>query len=189
MSEKKLLDSVITGLEKRNDFKGRWCEHYSEKCKNYLESYGDTNDDCGHNCEYCEKFKWAVNRAKHYEEKLGISWKEILKSWEDDRTSWFMNYYQDAHQPLINSDNVFVFETVGELIEKCGNQFICPNCKGISSDPYECNSGKMIGKKVCDWKSYGLFPSGTCFCYVKEVRKGTRIFIPMALQKGVEHED
>lgn len=177
----RLLNSVIKGLEAKNDFKGRWCEHYTDKCKEYLKSYGDNQSGCGHTCEYCEKYKWAVDRAKHYEEKLGISWKEILKSWEDDRTYWFMNYYQDAEQPLIDSDNVFVFETVEELREKCGQQFICPHCKGISTDPYECNSGKKVHKKVCDWKSYGLFQHDLVFCYVKSMKKGTKIFMPVSL--------
>ena len=186
----RLLNDVIKGLEAKKDFRSRWCEHYTDKCKEYLKSYGDSQSDCGHNCEYCEKYKWAVDRAKHYEEKLGISWKEILKSWEDDRTYWFMNYYQDAEQPLIDSDNVFVFETVEELREKCGQQFICPCCKGISTDPYECNSGKKIGKKkICDWKSYGLFQHDLVFCYVKSMKKGTKIFMPVSLKNAKEVEE
>lgn len=182
----RLLNSVIDGLEAKSDFKGRWCEHYTDGCKEYLKSYGETQSDCGHKCEYCEKYKWAVDRAKHYEEKLGIPWKEILKSWEDDRSYWFMNYYQNAEQPLIDTDNVFVFETIDELKDKCGTEFICPACKGISTDPYECNSGKKVGRKICNWKSYGLFQHNLAFCYVKSERKGTKIFMPVAFVKESE---
>lgn len=180
----RLVKAVTRDLEDalQRDTLGRGCKEYSEACKEYLMSCGDTGADCGHSCEYCEKFKWAINRAKHYEEKLGIPWREILKSWEDGRSYWFMNYYQDCNQPLIDSDKVFVFEDAQELREKCGTQFICPNCKGISTDPYECNSGKKIKGKVCDWKSYGLFCFDTCYCYSKADRKGTRIFMPVALQ-------
>lgn len=178
----RLLNSVISDLEAKRDFASRWCQHYSKDCRSYLETYGDTKADCGHDCEYCAKYKWAIDRAKQYEEKLGIPWREVLKSWEDGRSYWFMNYYQDANQPAIESDNVFVFENVEEMREKCGKQFICPHCKGISSDPYECNSGKKVGKKVCDWKSYGLFNFGLCFCYAKAERRGARIFMPVALQ-------
>ena len=178
----RLLNSVISDLEAKRDFASRWCKHYSKDCRSYLETYGDTKADCGHDCEYCAKYKWAIDRAKQYGEKLGIPWREVLKSWEDGRSYWFMNYYQDANQPAIESDNVFVFENVEEMKEKCGKQFICPHCKGISSDPYECNSGKKVGKKVCDWKSYGLFSFGLCFCYVKAERKGNHIFMPVALQ-------
>ena len=179
----RLLNSVVDGLEAKKDFPGRWCEHYTERCKAYLETYGDTNADCGHDCEYCRTYKWAINRAKHYEEKLGIPWQEVLKSWEDDRSYWFLSYYQDCNQPLIESDDVFVFENAAELRAKCGNQFICPNCGGISTDPYKCNSGKEVKGKICDWKAYGLLQFGLCFCYCKEERKGTRIFMPVSLQK------
>lgn len=182
----RLIKSVVYDLESKRDFKSRWCEHYSDSCKTYLETYGDTNADCGHTCEYCEKFKWAINRAKHYEEKLGIPWREIMKSWEDDRTYWFMNYYQDCEQPLIDSDNVFVFESVQAFKDKCGQRFICPHCNGISTDPYKCNSDKRIGGKVCDWKAYGLLRSGLCFCYFKAENKGTHIFMPAALQNQTE---
>ena len=114
-----------------------------------------------------------------------------MKSWEDDRDYWYMNYYQDANQPLIDSENVFVFETVEELREKCGNQFICPCCKGISTNPYECNSGKKVNKKICDWKSYGLFQHSLAFCYVKSEKKGTKIFMPVSLKdkRKVEVEE
>lgn len=187
----RLVKAVARDLEQAldRDYLGRGCQNYSESCKSYLESYGDTNADCGHNCEYCEHFKWAINRAKHYEEKLGIPWKEVLKSWEDDRSYWFLNYYQDCNQPPIESENVFIFENVAELKEKCGKQFICPNCEGISTDPYECNSGKLVGRKRCDWKSYGLLQFGLCFCYCKEERKGTHIFVPVAFQDQMKSEE
>ena len=84
---------------------------------------------------------------------------------------------------VIESDDVFVFENAAELRAKCGNQFICPNCGGISTDPYKCNSGKEVKGKICDWKAYGLLQFGLCFCYCKEERKGTRIFMPFSLQK------
>lgn len=186
----RLVKSVVRDLLEaltRDGF-GRGCKDYTDSCKEYLETYGDTNADCGHKCEYCSKFKWAVDRAKHYEEKLGIPWKEVLKSWEDDRSYWFLNYYQDCNQPLIESDNVFVFENAAELRAKCGKQFICPHCKGISTNPYECNSGNEVNGKICCWKAYGFLRFGLCFCYCKEERKGTHIFMPVALQKTEKGE-
>ena len=181
----RLLNSIVAGLEDKRDFPGRWCGFYSKGCKAYLETYGDTNADCGQTCEYCEKFKWAINRAKLYEEKLGIPWREILKSWEDDRSYWFMNYYQDCNQPVPD----FVFENAAEFRAKCGNQFICPNCGGISTDPYKCNSGKEVKGKICDWQAYGLIQFGLCYCYCKEERKGTHIFMPVSFQKKPSTEN
>lgn len=179
----RLLESVIKGLEAKTDFKSRWCEKFNENCKDYLYNYGNQKKDCGYSCENCDKYRWIIDRAKHYEEKLGISWKEILSSWEDDRHYWFMNYYNESDQPLIEGDDVFVFENLQELYEKCGNEFICPACKGISTDPYECNSGKKIHGKCCDWKSYGLFQFGLAYVYVKSEKKGNKIFKPVKLYK------
>lgn len=54
---------------------------------------------CSH--KYCDKFKWIIDRAKHYAEKTGLNWEDILDSWEEDCNYWYMNYYQEAKQPLI----------------------------------------------------------------------------------------
>lgn len=137
-----------------------------------IGTYGEEGyKHCFH--EYCDKFKWVIDRAKHYGEKLGIPWEEILDSWEEDRTYWYMNYYQDCEQPLIDSDDVFVFESAEEMRKKVGNEFICPSCKKIGSDPYEC--------KHCGWKSYGFIQLRLTFIYCKKERKSTKCFMPKAL--------
>ena len=141
-----------------------------------------TEKKCSNKCEYCQKFKWAIDRAKHYGEKLGIPWKEVMRSWDEDMNYWYMNYYQECNQPKIESNNVFVFESVEEMREKIGTEFICPCCKGVSTNPYECNSGvKIKGNKICDWKSYGLFQFGLAFIYCKKERKSTKCFMPKLL--------
>lgn len=181
----KLLDDVIKDLEGKKDFPGRWCEYYSPECKEHLATYGDTHKDCGHKCEYCDKYKWTIDRAIHYGEKLGIPWNEILESWEEDRKYWFLNYYQEANQPKIDSDDVFVFESAEEMNKKVGTEFICPCCKGISTNPYECNTGKQVTKgKKCNWKAYGFLQSNLAFLYCKKERKGTKCFMPKALQRN-----
>jgi hypothetical protein len=53
---------------------------------------------CSH--KYCDKYKWVVERAKHYAEKTGKTFEEIIEIWEGNRTFWYMNYYQDCNQPL-----------------------------------------------------------------------------------------
>lgn len=185
----RLLEDVIRGLEEKKDFSGRWCEHYTDSCKTYLEKYGENPSDCGNKCEYCDKYKFAIDRAKHYEEKLGIPWQEVLQSWEEDRTYWYMNFYQECNQPKIESDNVFVFESAEELREKVGTEFVCPCCKGISTDPYECNSGVEISKgKKCDWKAYGFLQLNLAFLYCKKERKGTKCFMPKILMKKESEE-
>ncbi len=139
------------------------------------------------------KLDFAVNRAKHYEEKTGIPAGEILTSWESRRDYWYMNYYQDCKQPLIEGDSVRVFDTPDSLMEAIGKGgFRCPHCNGVSSDPYACNSGvrlKLInsGKKteLCNWKVYGLFGSlgKGVYVFVKSELRGENIFKPIAWEQ------
>jgi hypothetical protein len=53
--------------------------------------------------KYCDKYKWVIERAKHYAQKTGIPYEEIIEIWEEDRSYWYMNYYQDCNQPLNGS--------------------------------------------------------------------------------------
>ena len=39
----------------------------------------DKNENkCFH--RYCDKFKWIIDRAKHYAEKTGLNWEDIIDS-------------------------------------------------------------------------------------------------------------
>ena len=70
-----------------------------------IGKYGEPGyKHCTH--RYCDTFKWAIDRAKHYGEKLGIPWEEILNAWEAERDYWYMNYYQECKQPRIEGDRV-----------------------------------------------------------------------------------
>lgn len=146
-----------------------------------VQGVGISGKRCFH--LYCDKFTWVVERAKHYGEKLGLDWRDILAQWEADRTYWYMNYYQESNQPEIKGDKVRVFETVDEVLQSFGKrEFRCPACHGVSTDPNECNSGQTSGGKVCDWKSYGLFGAmgQGVFVYIKEKLRGQTIFMPLA---------
>lgn len=180
----KLVSSVVRDLQGKDS---RGCKDFCDKCEKALSDYAENGTECGNSCEFCSKYKWAIDRAKHYGEKLGIPWKEVIQSWEEDRRYWYMNYYQECNQPLIDSKDVFVFESAEEMREKVGKEFVCPCCKGISTDPYECNSGvKMNNGKPCDWKSYGLFQFDLAFIYCKKERKSTKCFMPKALIESEE---
>ena len=106
-----LIEAVAVGLREKRDFPGRWCEHFTEGCIERMRQYGETGALCEHKCEYCKSFKWAVDRAKHYEEKTGIPYLDVLKSWEEGRDYWFLNYYQDCKQPKIKDGQVRMFDT------------------------------------------------------------------------------
>lgn len=131
-----------------------------------------------------KKFDWVIERAKHYAEKTGLEAADILDAWENHRTYWYMNYYQDCNQPLMKGDEtVRVFETQDDLKNSIGKAgFRCPHCGGISKNPYECDSGLMVSGKTCDWKSYGLLGcmgKGAHF-FLKDKLRGETIFIPVA---------
>lgn len=140
----------------------------------------------GKNCfhAYCNKFKWTIDQSKHYGEKLQLNWEDVLASWEEDRSYWYMNYYQDSNQPTIKGDGVRTFETVQEMLESIGDkEFRCPCCEGISSNPYVCNSGQPMSKgKTCDWKVGGLFGDlgKGVFVYCKDKLRGETIFMPLS---------
>lgn len=179
-----LIETTARGLREKKDFASRWCEYFTEDCIEQLKAYAEFDKGCGHDCEYCQKFKWIIDRAKHYEDKLGIPWREILESWEEDRSYWYMNYYQDCEQPLIKSGKVRVFDTMEDFNESVKHsEYICPSCGKVSSDPYEC--------KGCGWKVYGLFGDlgKGIFVYIKEKKKGQTIFKPKAWSDKPQEEN
>lgn len=151
-----------------------------EKLKKAVEK--DVADSQGERC--IDKFNWIIDRAKHYGEKLGLNWEAVLDSWEEDRTYWYMNYYQECNQPKLDTDRVRVFETVEEMFQSIDDRkFRCPACGGISTNPYACNSGlEMSNEKICNWKVYGLFGDlgKGVFVYCKDKLKGETIFMPIA---------
>lgn len=136
---------------------------------------------CSH--KYCDRFAWAVNQAKHYSEKTGIAWETVLERWEAERDYWYMNYYQEAKVPRLDAEHVRVFETLADLLTSVGkSEFRCPACGGVSSNPYECNSGIKKDGKPCNWKVYGLFRDlgKGAFVFCKEQMQGNLIFMPLA---------
>lgn len=133
--------------------------------------------------DYRGKLAWAIDRAKHYAEKTGLTPETILDAWESKRDYWYMNYYQESCQPEIKADQVKVFETVADLLESVGNTgFRCPACKGVSKSPYECTTGIKTAGEVCDWQVYDLFGhiGRGISVFVKEKVAVQSIFMPVA---------
>jgi hypothetical protein len=170
---KKLLESVMKDVRGgQNCFSAAGC-NFNGRSK------------CSH--RYCDKLKWALDRANHYAEKTGLEAAEILNAWEGVRLYWYMNYYQDANQPLLTADHVRVFETQRALLESVGKEgFRCPVCRGISKNPYKCDTGLEMSKgKICDWKVYGLFRDlgKGVFVFVKDKMHGELLFMPVAWEQ------
>lgn len=51
---------------------------------------------------FLRKFRWVIGRAQHYAHILNVPIEEVLNRWEENRTYWWLNYYQDSHQPKCN---------------------------------------------------------------------------------------
>jgi DNA-directed RNA polymerase subunit M/transcription elongation factor TFIIS len=105
-----------------------------------------------------KKLEWIKEMVESYSKFLEIDKRDILQAFEDKRSYWSANYYQEANFPKLD-DKVKVFETQEELMEAVkSKKFICPACGQTQTSPYECNSGyKDKDGKICNWKSYGLF--------------------------------
>ena len=133
--------------------------------------------------DYRAKLDWVIKRVEHYAESTGLPPEAILDAWESKRDYWYMNYYQDACQPVISPGKVRVFDSTGDLLASIGQpQFRCPSCGGISTSPYKCTTGLKVGKQICDWKSYGLFGhlGKGISVFVKDKMAIEAIFMPIA---------
>lgn len=128
-------------------------EYYFEQIRKNL------NDDK----RFSKKLQWIKDRVKHYSDVLGFSEDDIIEKIEEKRTYWSANYYQECNFP--NLDKVVIFENLDQLFKVFpSRKFRCSICGGITTNPYECNSGtKRKDGKICDWKVYGLFKSHDSF--------------------------
>lgn len=143
--------------------------------------------------DYEAKFNWIIERAKAYAEICGVTYEQVLDVWEENRTYWYMNYYQESSQPLPDrKTKVYVVDSVDDLVNKIkehGNKgFRCSCCGGVTTKPYNCDSGlnPPKSKSICNWNTYGLFRGGVPIIYKKEMRS-EYIFKPLYLE-DLEHE-
>lgn len=201
MTVPKGINSLIASLSydlnedleryKRAGYRSRGCQFYSVECENKMRRYAEGGELCEHKCEYCNHFKWIIDRAKNYAEASGKSVFDILEAFESRRDYWYMNFYQECNQPKIKDGSVRIFDTNEAFRKSVGDKgFRCPACGGISHKPQECDSGIVKNGKVCDWKSYGLF--GTMgkgvHVFIIENLRLVEIFHPVAWE-GNKHVD
>lgn len=179
-----LKDAVLRDTkEAENCFNENGCDHEFQRMQPEtnprLIEMGFTRccravSKCSH--KFCNKYKWIIERAKHYAEKTEKTFEEILEVWESDRTYWYMNYYQECNQPLLEGNGFYLYEDwVTELKKRFGDdpkkwQFVCPSCGNIQTiqdfidynieNPegkvyYNC-IGRYVQGKGCDWTLGGL---------------------------------
>ena len=127
-----------------------------ENPKTYDELIEQIRANLNDDKRFAEQLEWIKQMVKNYSVKLKYSELEILTALEKHRNYWAANYYQEANYPDL--DKIDIFENLNELLAKFpSRKFICSCCGGITTNPYECNSG-IVRKdgKVCDWKTYGF---------------------------------
>jgi hypothetical protein len=105
-------------------------------------------------------------RIPEYAEAFGLSEHDVLEAIEGRRSYSAVGYYQEANFPSLTGVRVFENEAALREAIPPGGKFRCPMCKGESTNPYKCNSGKVVAgirgtrkrskKEVCNWKAGGL---------------------------------
>ena len=185
------IESLMNSVQKDCNESGEGCFNPNGCDINTTEMRAETNPNlikmgvtqkcvsivkCTH--KYCDKYKWVLDRADEYAKTLGVTKDEVLKVWEEGRTYWYMNYYQDCNQPQIQDGSVYVFDSAKEFWAKAGEAFRCPSCGKISKMAYECS------QDGCDWKSYGLFGTNGkgVTIITKDTLQSTHIFKPVAFE-------
>lgn len=135
------------------------------------------NTKCFH--DFCGKFKWIMDRAEMYAKLTKKTKEEVLTAWEEQRTYWYMNFYQESNQPEIKADGMNIVlhdDWIKSLKDKFGEdskqwKFKCASCGNIQSRQdfidngaeensdaiyYNC-IGRFVKGKGCDWTLGGLF--------------------------------
>lgn len=157
----------------------------------YFEQIRKNLDD---DKRFKEKLQWIKDMVKHYSEVLGFSEEDIIEKLEERRTYWSANYYQEYNQPKLD-DKVVIFDNL-EQLQKIfpSGKFRCSICGGITTNPYECNSGiKRKDGKICDWKVYGLLKAHDGFRFTikdkfLETLRIDDIFKPIELEENTIEE-
>lgn len=122
------------------------------------------------------KLDWILKRAEMYAEKTGKTVDEILEAWEEGRTYWYMNYYQECNQPKLEGDNIMMFDDFCNKMKSIHGEdpknwrFKCPSCgetqspkdfidAGIeepeSKTHFSC-IGRWVKGRGCNWSLGGL---------------------------------
>lgn len=65
--------------------------------------------------EFLRKFRWVIDRAKHYAQRLNKPIEEVLNEWESKRNYWWINYYQECSQPKILSNKAHNVKPMGAI--------------------------------------------------------------------------
>lgn len=140
--------------------------------------------------------EFVRKRCAEYSALLGFTEFQILEAMENGRDYSAVNYYSEHRFPPVGCFTVY--ETTDDLLKAVAGdiRFRCPSCKGITTDPYACNSGLPMktSSGVCDWKVYGLLGTmGEGYRFTirdrfLEIARIDEIFMPISFEKTEPEE-
>lgn len=136
--------------------------------------------------EWRRKFEWVLQRAQQYADFCHTERDKVLAAWEEDRTYWFVNYYQECNQPDLQANTGLFGKKIVTLDEWMAEgqrlfgedrldwRFRCPMCGHIQTGRQFQDAGKdphrayfncasrfgLGGKKNCKWTTGGLLAIG-----------------------------
>lgn len=128
-------------------------------------------------------------RLPHYATVLAMPAYDILRGWEALRginNTIAINFYQNYNMPVL--DDVQVFDVVQQFTDAYpSHQCTCPQCKGMSTDYYKCNSGKVFKGFTCEWRALSMM-GGTKDDYIRIVIKESfaEFPVPQMIFKPIE---
>ena len=139
------------------------------------------------NEEKLSQYLWS--RVDHYSQILNIPRNIVLQSWEMQRSTDPVRFYDDLNQPLLDQEHVFIFQSRKKLESGVGKKgFRCPRCMGVSSHPRQCDSNERLNgtDHICDWDADSVF--GTLdrgiYVFIIDELAGEYIFRPISLRYG-----
>jgi hypothetical protein len=125
---------------------------------------------CSH--KYCDKYKWVIERAKYYAQKTGVPYEEIIEAWEENRSYWYMNYYQDCNQPLkgrkrddewikLTTERICVAKKELETWEFLASGLTLEHQKSVKNDLL--NKVENLKDEIKNWQSRMKLHEISCF--------------------------
>ncbi len=141
----KLIEAVKRDCKEGQDsFNMNGCDHEFQRMEKETDprfiakgmtEYCKQVSKCTH--KYCDKLKWVLERAQQYADALGVSRDEVLDKWEENRSYWYMNYYQECNQPALDGKQkvVKLDDWIAEAESRFGRnwKFVCPACGHVQS--------------------------------------------------------
>jgi len=149
--------AVLRDTEKgENCFNENGCDHVFTETRPadaQAKKFGfDTQcvkvSQCFH--KYCDRFRWAADRFEYYSNMTGIPVDDIARAFEEVRTYWYMNYYQESNLPKFgrHSDPAHVGRMHDRIVEIHGKISSKKKCLNALHQEYDKEEIELLNKSI-----------------------------------------